>query len=423
MVIVVAINGWHLHQLTEQVSEKLGASAFNVSKSTVESLLSQNYKRSFYVFGNLRVPSELLSGKRQMEIFRNSSLEQSVELKLKDQINSRSIILEQNNQSFEIPIPRTEVEQLLVSVRKEVIISSIIILLASLLFFFWLTQKLSRPLNRITETSIKIGEGQFGIQVTNHEKVPGSELKRLVNSINKMSLHLKQLELQKQQLQEQRTTHEVAEIARGLAHSIRNPLHTISLSLDIKPETDEEFENLNRRIKKQIHRIDQHLKNLMVITTHESLHSDSIDLHQMVQTIITEINSQYPHVPIKLNVDMSNSHSIQGVESELHSVISTLITNAAEASSEKASSVQVSITFIENQYCIEVIDTGNGLVEEIKANLFNPHNTNKPYGAGMGLYLSARIVKGRYQGQIQYTENKPCGAHFSLYLNHRVNAQ
>ncbi len=418
MLVVVAINGWHLHQLTEQVSKQLGESAFSVSKATVESMLSQQLTRNLTLFGNF-TEQQAFPLRKTINIISNKAIEQSVELQLQDQQSSRFIRLKQNNKSFDIPIPRTKVETLLSSVKTQVISSSLLILALSLLFFYWLTQKLTKPLNTIIATSTKIGEGQFGTQVNILHRVPGVELNQLICSINKMSVHLNDLEKQKQILQEQKTTHEVSEIARGLAHSIRNPLHTISLSLDVKSENNEEFEALNQRIKTQINRIDRHLKNLMVITTHESLNSEVIDIKQLIKTIINELSIQYPSQDVVFHCDKNNDYTIGGLTSELHTVINTIMTNALEAS-DKSERVTIELNQQNDGLIIRISDLGIGLDKNIKQKLFTPHNTNKPYGAGMGLYLSNRIVKGRYSGFIEYTENKPKGSVFLIALHNRT---
>ena len=63
---------------------------------------------------------------------------------------------------------------------------------------------------------------------------------------------------------------------------------------------------------------------------------------------------------------------------------------------------------------------------EVKSKLFSPHNTNKTYGAGMGLYLAHRIVTLKYDGDLSINDNpqqngqENPGAKIVLTLNNRV---
>ena len=358
------------------------------------------------------------------------------------------------------------------------------------------------PLKKVSNTSALIGEGEFGVTIDHASRFTGSELKHLIGSINKMSAHLQSLEIQKNRLKDQQTTNEISEITRGLAHSIRNPLHTILLSLELRPDSDEKYTLMQENIKQQIHRIDQHIKSLMVITTHEALTPEPINLHQLLRTIMQEQASNYCQLRVVTNVatqladnqalefsdavgivsskskssetdssktksletelseleaselgysepepepseiESFNSESsnlksakqqtthwcIQGVYSELHAVLATLINNAVEAidvasfeqQPQSEAPVMIYLSRSDNAvYQIAVADKGKGMSEQQRAQLFKPHNTNKTHGSGMGLYIAQRIISGRYGGDIQYQQNQPEGSVFVVTLSNR----
>lgn len=517
LLVVVAINGWHLARLTDNIDQKLGEASFQVSKDTVESMLSQRLSSSVLLvnsrFGtdsgedntgdtatvdgatgratenkpdelgdrnnsepsnseplNLEPSHSAKQANRIKQTHRRMvvrseqlTLEQMVDLQLSDSGESRSIVLERGGQRYFIPIPRTELEKTMEKATDAIIISSVLIIVLSILFFFWISDRITRPLKKVSSTSALIGEGEFGVTIDDAGRFTGSELKHLIGSINKMSAHLQSLEIQKNRLKDQQTTSEISEITRGLAHSIRNPLHTILLSLELRPNDDDSYSKLQENIKQQIHRIDQHIKSLMVITTHEALTPEPINVYELLQSIVQEQGSHKCQLmvvssvqPLLSNRQQSEKNAaiekhtpeafdwqVEAVYSELHAVFATLINNALEAMeghsteqqndsdrtdksgrSDKLDRSEIAVSVYlsranKAEYQIAFVDQGRGVSKQQQANLFKPHNTNKTHGSGMGLYIAQRIISGRYGGTIQYQPNQPQGSVFMVTLSNR----
>ena len=107
--------------------------------------------------------------------------------------------------------------------------------------------------------------------------------------------------------------------------------------------------------------------------------------------------------------------NIEGAEVEIRAMIHTLVVNAVEASSEEQT-ISLFISETNKKVQIQVLDQGQGLDPQIKQQLFKPHITNKPEGAGMGLYIAKRISQLHYQGDIQLTDNSPQGCITTLTL-------
>ncbi|MEE4246891.1 MAG: HAMP domain-containing sensor histidine kinase, partial [Kangiellaceae bacterium] len=200
------------------------------------------------------------------------------------------------------------------------------------------------------------------------------------------------------------------------------PLHTISLTLEYPPADEKEFLNFRQKIKDQIRRIDEHLKKLMLITTHEDLSSEKVDLVQLTSDLIAE--HKLAAESIKINkVSDTDSILLDAVPSELISVFNTLINNAIESSgSTPTIEIDIKQNNADEQINWIIRDQGCGITDDVRDKLFTPHNTNKTYGSGMGLYLAYRIIKGRYQGDITYRANRPSGSEFNLVINNRKTA-
>ncbi|NVJ51906.1 MAG: HAMP domain-containing histidine kinase [Gammaproteobacteria bacterium] len=417
-MLVIGGNAWHLSRLTNAVSEKFGEAAFDVSRKTVESMLSQRINAA--ISNYQKVVERLFSGDRQVRVTEKPlSMAQEVELSMQDRSESRVIQLVSGERSFEIPIPRTELEMELIAANRAIIYTSVATLLFTILVMYWFANRLTRPLKQICSISAKIGAGEFQQQLAPLDKTSSVELKELVQSINRMSQRLTALEQEKVRLQERKTTNEISEIVRGMAHSIRNPLHTMLLTLSTldteQPKVD--------RIKQQIHRIDRSIKDLMSITTHESLTAQKLNLSELITDNIEQVHGQ-SSIQLTNLLDENNSE-VLGIASEINACVHTLLTNALEACSavENANNsppcIRVKLSQAQTQWQIEVCDNGCGVSEEIREKLFTPHVTNKVHGAGMGLYIAKRIASGRYGGDLEYKPNQGRGSCFVLTLNDR----
>ena len=205
---------------------------------------------------------------------------------------------------------------------------------------------------------------------------------------------------------------ELGEVSRGLAHALRNPIHTIGLSLEQLSAVELSKDQRNKLIKtvqSKITNIDKNIKALLTLTTTGISRKDKIPVLAVIQDILLEYKSCQPK-PQHFELDVDPTVTLTGSEAEIRSILHTLIINACEANSiaESITSI-VSIKLIrqaENVINISVSDEGNGLNEKLKSQLFQLHISTKPEGAGMGLYIAKRIISLHYSGDITLTNKQ-----------------
>ena len=73
----------------------------------------------------------------------------------------------------------------------------------------------------------------------------------------------------------------------------------------------------------------------------------------------------------------------------------------------------------ESGFQIMIKDEGCGFSKEVLDKIFTPHNTNKTYGAGMGLYLAERVIRHKYNGSISIKNNVNKGCCVLITVNNR----
>ncbi|GLX80516.1 hypothetical protein tinsulaeT_38560 [Thalassotalea insulae] len=275
----------------------------------------------------------------------------------------------------------------------------VIVGILGLIFAYWLSIQFNKPLKTLSHAFHRLAKGDYQYQV----KEQGvKEIRQTIQQFNQMVTRLKQLSETEQQHQEIQHLAELGEVSRGLAHALRNPIHTIGLSIEqLNDEqlSDQQKRQLITTIQHKIANVDKSIKALLTLTTMGICRNERIPLLAVIQDIILEYKSSGNKV-INFTLEINTDIKIVGAESEVRSIIHTLIYNACEASAPETT-VMIQASENEQQQTTLIIkDQGSGLAPHIKSQLFQPHVSSKSEGAGMGLYIAQRLITLHYHGSI-----------------------
>lgn len=316
--------------------------------------------------------------------------------------NSTSPLIGQHKFGSSTP-PSNTIETLVEYMFYLILGSSILALLLAL----WLSNHFTQPLQNLSKGFQALESGDFGIQVD----VSGiNEYRKTISSFNQMSLRLAQLAENEKLLQQQGHLAELGEVSRGLAHALRNPMHTIGLSVEQLKDASlpEKLRvKLQDKIQNKIKHIDKTIKALLTLTSGEIQRNEDVPIRSVIQDIILEMKANDPVITIKFN-SLQNNILVKGAESELRAIIHTLIVNAVEASTDNKGEITITLGEDNRNIEIEVLDQGSGINQSIADKLFAPHVSTKTEGAGMGLYISRRLATLYYNGEITL-ENRESG--------------
>ncbi len=310
----------------------------------------------------------------------------------------------------QIPNEQNKTEKLIESIKYSLIISALI----ALMFAFWLSIQFNKPLKQLANGFKHIAKGDYKHQVVAQGV---KEIRSTIEHFNNTVAKLEQFSQAEKQHKEIAHLAELGEVSRGLAHALRNPIHTIGLSIEQLTDndlSDEQKQTLIKTIQHKIANIDKSIKALLTLTTTGICRTEQVPILAVVQDIILEYKSSV-NKPINFIVDIDSDLQIIGAESEIRSILHTLINNACEASNDN-SSVAIKAARNDEQICIEVNDSGNGIAAHIEHQLFQPHVSSKPEGAGMGLYIAQRLISLHYQGKLMLSninddEQRVIGCH------------
>jgi signal transduction histidine kinase len=311
-------------------------------------------------------------------------------------------------------IPRSTVEATVERFESRLLAGSLALLLTGLMATGFVVHRATRPLGELASAARRVGEGELGVSV---EVRRGDEVGEAVTAFNAMSARLVELDSENRRLSDAEHLSELAEVARGLAHTLRNPLNALGLAVErLADERDpERGGELAERCRRQIRRIDGSLRSFLALASAPAAEPEAVEVGTLAREVALEA-LQDAGRRVRIDVDAPEPIELSAVGAELKAMIQALVVNACEASPEDGRVALRVRREGDSGVQVEVEDQGAGVAAEVAGRLFAPHVTTKPHGSGMGLYLARRLATGRYGGDAELAPRTPRGVRATLRL-------
>ncbi len=203
----------------------------------------------------------------------------------------------------------------------------------------------------------------------------------------------------------------LGELAAGAAHEMNNPLAVISGRSQLLAEQlqDPELRSAAQQIVHRSHDLSDMITALRVVAEPAEPRPRSVDLHAVLQEIVTEFSPRNEGASqIKLVVEEGVGQVLVDPD-HIAQAVRELVRNAVEASSDVQIEVRVQIDPLDDRLKVQVTDNGPGLSDDALAHAFAPFFSDKPAGRqpGLGLARVKRLVEAN-RGRITL-ENGPTG--------------
>lgn len=220
----------------------------------------------------------------------------------------------------------------------------------------------------------------------------------------------------------ERTT-EVSQLAAGLAHEIRNPLHAIQLNLHTLQRAYErgqalsgdEIRSMVEQSSREIDRIEHLMQQLLGFTTPDQPRDEVVNVGEELRAIVDFIDREMLRNNVQLELFLSDEPLFVRMDhGRLRQVVLNLLQNAQQAMPEGG---QVTVVASGQRDVIEIVvaDRGTGVPESDRQKIFEPFYSTKRNGTGLGLSLVRRFVS-EVGGQIGCESNEHGGATFRILL-------
>jgi len=216
---------------------------------------------------------------------------------------------------------------------------------------------------------------------------------------------------------------EIAELAGGLAHEIRNPLSTMSLNLDLLAEDFQAVEtHRDRRVLQKIERLRREsqrlqdiLENFLRFARVQELRLEATDLNVIVEELRDFFEPQAIAQGIVVRTQYEADLPKIGLDVDLfRQALLNLFINARQAMPD-GGELLLRTRSDGSWNVLEVTDTGIGMPEEVRARVFDAFYSTRAGGSGLGLPTTRKIVEA-HGGSLRVQSEPGRGSQFTLRL-------
>lgn len=280
-----------------------------------------------------------------------------------------------------------------------------------------IARRLTRPLEDFQSGLKRISAGHLDttIPVTTRD-----EIGALANAYNLMVYKLKDLQ---EELAEAERQAAWTEMARQIAHEIKNPLTPMKLNLQhLKRKIaggQQSPEEINEYIQEVTDNLIDQIESLNTIASDFSRFAKPIEeefSRENLNDILSSVTDLYQHdKKIHISADLSREPlMVNCAPDELRRVFINLVKNSTEAL-PKGGVVMLRSYRHQNEAIVEVVDNGEGIPEQAQPKIFVPNFSTKSSGTGLGLAISKKIVEA-HKGDISFASVIGSGTTFTIEL-------
>ena len=316
---------------------------------------------------------------------------------------------------------KREISTFVVAVINIYVLLIVFVLIAAI----FLSNSVTEPLRLIQE---RLGNIQLGRKNEQIAWSGNDEIAKLINEYNRM---VSELAESAEKLARSERESAWREMAKQVAHEIKNPLTPMKLSTQLlKRAWDDKAPGFENRLERFTQALVEQIDTLSHIATEFSnfaqmpkMTNEKVDLVNLLQGESDFHAAMRENLEVKFVNELSDGpHFVYSDKEQLMRVMNNLIRNAMQAiPTEREGLIILRLTGSENEYCIEVKDNGNGIEPEIQEKIFRPNFTTKQSGMGLGLALVKSIIESS-KGTISFETSSGNGSSFFVTLPHFLDS-
>jgi nitrogen fixation/metabolism regulation signal transduction histidine kinase len=218
------------------------------------------------------------------------------------------------------------------------------------------------------------------------------------------------------------------EVARRVAHEIKNPLTPIALSAErIRRHLDratppdhaslEVVRSCADTIASAVETVRRLVDEFSTLARFPASKPQPADINEVIENALSMFNGRLDGIRLHKSLSPDLPRVMADSES-IKRAVANLVDNAADALQDSlVREIEISTALVASRDAVEicVADTGHGVTHELKEKLFLPYFSTKKRGTGLGLAIVSRIIEDHH-GSIRVEENQPVGARFVVEL-------
>jgi two-component system nitrogen regulation sensor histidine kinase NtrY len=217
------------------------------------------------------------------------------------------------------------------------------------------------------------------------------------------------------------------EVARRVAHEIKNPLTPIALSAErIQRHLErgspdkaslEIVRSCAQTIASAVETVRRLVDDFSALARFPASNPHPADINEVIESALSMFNGRLDGIGLRKSLAVDLPKVMADAEA-IKRALANLVDNAAEAMQDSlVREIQISTSLVASRDAVEIMvaDTGHGVTRELKEKLFLPYFSTRKRGTGLGLAIVSRVIE-EHHGSIRVEENQPVGARFIVEL-------
>jgi signal transduction histidine kinase len=296
----------------------------------------------------------------------------------------------------------------------------------AILLSSWASARVTRPVVQLARAAQDVASGNWNasVQVEGHDEVA-----QLAESFNRMT---SELLAQKERLVQTERVAAWRELARRLAHELKNPLFPLQLTVEnlirAREQSPEMFEEIFRESSQTLLAEISNLKGIIGRFSEFSKmpqpQLQRVQVNEIVEAVARLFQAQFNaqgDEAIRCEMQLDRRLELIAADPELlHRALSNLVLNAMDAM-PNGGALTLRTRRNDGKVAIEICDTGSGLTREECERIFTPYYTSKQHGTGLGLAIVQSVISD-HGGRISVQSEPGKGTVFAIELPSNVDA-
>jgi signal transduction histidine kinase len=293
-------------------------------------------------------------------------------------------------------------------------------ILLGIVVSWWISARVTRPLAQLSRTVDQVAAGNWSARVEVRSR---DEVGRLGTAFNRMTQELSE---QRDRLIQAERVAAWREVARRLAHELKNPLFPLQITVENlqrareldTAQFDEIFIESTGTLRAELESLKAIVARFADFAKMPQPEFELVDLNEIARAVVRLFEPQFSTVGRpQITTEFSLDERLPRIEADpllLHKVLENLIANALDAM-PSGGALTVRTRRKSDVAELEISDTGAGLTSEERARLFTPYSTTKQHGTGLGLAIVQAVVTD-HGGTVEAESAPGAGTTFRIAL-------